>query len=81
VKRNFLRHAEDILLDKQNRLSLPSHLMEWSGIKDTAIFLGSGERIEIWSPEELDKADAGLSGEVYDELFERVMGDGEDGLA
>jgi MraZ protein len=78
VKRNFLRHAEDIILDKQNRLSLPSHLMDWSGIKETAIFIGSGERIEIWSPEKLDEADSGLSLESYQELFEQVMGDGED---
>jgi MraZ protein len=57
VKRNFLRHAEDLVLDKQNRLSLPSHLMEWSGI-DTAIFIGSGERIEIWSPGKLEELDS-----------------------
>jgi MraZ protein len=75
VKRNFLRFAEDLVLDKQNRLSLPSHLMEWSGINDSAIFIGSGERIEIWSPEKLDEVDAELSFESYQELFEQVMGD------
>lgn len=77
LKRNFLRHAEDLVLDKQNRLSLPSHLMEWSGIDSTAIFIGSGERIEVWSPEKLDEEDADLSFESYQELFEQVMGDGD----
>jgi MraZ protein len=74
VKRNFLRFAEDLTLDKQNRIPLPSHLMEWSGIEKSAIFIGSGERIELWSPEKLDEVDANLSFESYQELFEQVMG-------
>lgn len=75
VKRNFLRFAEDLVLDKQNRLSLPTHLMEWSGIDTSAIFIGSGERIEVWSPEKLEEVDSSLSFESYQELFEQVMGD------
>lgn len=78
VKRNFLRSAEDLTLDKQNRLSLPSHLMEFSGINDTAIFIGSGERIEVWSPEKLEEIDGNLSHDDYEELFEKVMGDGNE---
>ena len=74
VIRNFLRFAEDLVLDKQNRLSLPSHLMEFAEIDSNAIFIGSGERIEIWSPEKLDQIDNELSFESYQELFEQVMG-------
>ncbi|MEX0823739.1 MAG: division/cell wall cluster transcriptional repressor MraZ [Balneolaceae bacterium] len=77
VKRNFLRSAEDLVLDKQNRLSLPTHLMEWSGIASSAIFIGSGELIEVWAPEKLEKVDSDLSFESYQELFEQVMGDDE----
>ncbi len=75
VKRNFLRHAEDVALDKQNRIQLSPQLTEWSGIDGRAIFIGMGERIEIWSPEKLDSLDSELSFESYQELFERVMGD------
>ena len=75
VKRTFLRYAEDISLDKQHRVPIPAHLLEYAGITSKAIFIGSGERIEIWSPEKLDQADEGLSFESYEELFERVMGD------
>lgn len=78
VKRNFLRYAEDLILDKQNRLSLPSHLMEWSGIDSSAIFIGSGERIEVWSPDKLNEVDSNLSFESYQDLFEQVMGDNDD---
>jgi len=74
VIRNFLRYAEDLVLDKQNRLSLPSDLMAWAGITTSAIFIGSGESIEIWSPEKLEQADEDLSFESYQKLFEQVMG-------
>jgi MraZ protein len=49
--------------------------MEWADIDGKAIFIGSGERIEVWSPGMLDEVDSGLSFESYQELFERVMGD------
>ena len=75
VKRNFLRFAVDIDLDNQNRIPLPSQLTDWADIDGKAIFIGSGERIEIWSPEKLNEIDAGLDFESYQELFERVMGD------
>ncbi len=77
VKRNFLRFAEDLSLDKQNRIPLPSHLMNWAAIDGTAIFIGSGERIEIWSPEKLEEVDSNLSFESYQDLFEQVMGDND----
>ncbi|HLR31943.1 MAG TPA: division/cell wall cluster transcriptional repressor MraZ [Fodinibius sp.] len=77
VKRNFLRFAEDLSLDNQNRIPLPSQLTDWAGIDGKAIFIGSGERIEIWSPAKLDEIDAGLDYESYQELFERVMTDNE----
>ena len=77
VKRNFLRSAEDLSLDKQNRIPLSSQLMEYAGIDGTAIFIGSGERIEVWSPEKLEEADAELSADAYEDLFEKVMGDND----
>lgn len=80
LKRNILRYAETVSLDKQHRISLPSHLKDWSEIDGTAIFIGSGERIEIWAPDQLDEIDSALSDEAYAELFEEVMGDeGDDG--
>jgi|SRR5699024_2188728 len=77
VKRNFLRFAEDFTLDKQNRVPLSQSLCEWAGIDGQAVFIGSGERIEVWSPQKLEEMDAELSNESYQELFERVMGDND----
>lgn len=79
VKRNFLRFAEDIVLDAQNRLALPQGHMEWASISQKVLFIGSGERIEIWSPEKLDAFDASISFDDYQKLFERVMGDRDEG--
>jgi MraZ protein len=77
VKRTFLRFAEDLSLDNQNRIPIPSQLAEWAGIDGKAIFIGSGERIEVWSPQKLDEVDSDLSFESYQKLFERVMSDND----
>lgn len=74
VVRNFLRSAEDLELDAANRLALPSKLTEWAGIQSKAIFIGSGSRIEIWSPDQLDSQDQSLSDASWQEMFENVMG-------
>jgi len=78
VIRNFLRSADDINLDNQNRLALPPSLADWAGISTKAIFIGSGERIEIWSPEALAKEDAAMDFGSYQALFEKVLGGGDD---
>ncbi len=78
VKRNFLRYAEDVTLDKQNRIAISPQLKEWSGIDGSAIFIGMGERIEIWAPDKLEEIDNNLDDEVYQDLFEQVMGDSEE---
>lgn len=78
VIRNFLRSADDLSLDRQNRIALPSKLMDWAGISNKIIFLGSGERIELWAPDVLEQEDENLDFEAYQELFEEVMGGIED---
>lgn len=74
VIRQFLRSADDVALDNQNRLALPPSLAEWAGITNKAIFIGSGSRIEIWSPESLAKADSSIDFESYQALVEKVLG-------
>jgi MraZ protein len=78
LKRSFLRTAEDVILDNQNRIALPSKLMEWCGITGKAVFIGSGDLIEIWDPEQLVKEDEDLDFDTYQELFQKVMGGQKD---
>ncbi len=74
VVRNFLRTAEDLSLDSHNRIALPAKLMEYAGISERAIFIGAGDKVEIWSPGKLDEEDQGLDSDTYEALFEEVMG-------
>jgi MraZ protein len=43
--------CEFVSPDQQNRLSIPRHLREWAKLREgeTAIILGSGTRLELWS--------------------------------
>lgn len=76
AKRNFLRYAEDLTLDKQNRLALPTDHCAYASIANKAIFIGVGEYIELWSPEKLKEADDNLDAGAFEEIFEQVMGGG-----
>lgn len=75
VLRNFLRSAEDVSLDNQNRIALPSKLMEWADITSKVVFIGMGDCIELWSPDTLNSQDGTMEDDAYVELFEKVMGD------
>lgn len=75
VLRNFLRSAEDITLDGHHRLALPPTLKTWAGIDNKVVFIGMGERIELWAPDVLAEEDEALEEEDYNELFEQVLGD------
>ncbi|MFW6347676.1 MAG: division/cell wall cluster transcriptional repressor MraZ [Cyclonatronaceae bacterium] len=79
VLRRFLRFAEELSLDGQNRLALPPRLRKWAGIEtsSTAIFIGSGERIELWAPAALAAEDETLDTATYQQLFETLMDDPE----
>lgn len=75
VIRRFLRNAEDISLDNQHRLALPSSLSEWAGISQKVTIIGVGDRLELWSDDELQKVDDEMNDDEYAKLFEQVMGD------
>lgn len=81
AKRNFLRYAEDAVLDKQHRLALPYEHTNYAQINGKAVFIGMGQYIEIWSPHVLAKIDADLDPDTFEAIFEQVMGDrfGSDG--
>ena len=76
AKRNFLRYAEDVSLDKQNRIAIPTDHSTYAGISSKAVFIGMGQYIEIWSPEKLNEADENLDADAFEEIFEQVMGGG-----
>jgi MraZ protein len=44
-------NCEFVSSDQQNRLSIPRYMREWANLREgeTAIVIGNGERLEIWS--------------------------------
>lgn len=50
VRRLALASAAEITMDKQFRLLIPKHLLEWAGVKGEAVLAGAGEYFEIWEP-------------------------------
>ena len=51
-KRQFFAKAELCPMDKQGRLVLPSELCQELAFKGEVVLVGSGPRIEVWSPDQ-----------------------------
>ncbi len=62
--------ASDCELDKQGRLTIPAHLMQYSEISKDVTILGLYDRIEIWSTEVYNsyKPDGQAMGDFAKEL-------------
>ena len=52
--RFFLSGATDVELDKQGRINLPSPLISYAKLEKDCVFVGTGDRLEIWAQEEWD---------------------------
>ena len=48
LQRHFLGAAEDVLMDKQGRVQLTPYLRSRAGIEKSAVFVGQGEKFELW---------------------------------
>ena len=49
-------HSIDAEVDKQGRILIPSNLLQHAKIEKEAVVAGVGNRAEIWSKEEWEKA-------------------------
>jgi MraZ protein len=47
--RLLLGSASEQRLDAQGRLALPPTLRQWANVTNTAMVIGAGDRLEIWS--------------------------------
>ena len=55
IDRFILGLAFEIRLDRQGRFILPKILLEYAGIKMDVVFIGLGDRVELWAKEEWEK--------------------------
>ena len=74
VIRIFLSNAEDLNLDNQNRLALPSNLTDMVGIGQKVVIVGLMDRLELWNPEAYDKQSTGMSQDEFARKFQELMG-------
>ena len=49
LQRLMVGHASELVLDSNNRILVPIELREFSNIKKTAMFIGQGQRFEVWN--------------------------------
>ena len=58
--RNIVRYASACRFDSQGRIALPSLHIEYANIKKEIIVIGMINKIELWSPEEIEKEDVDI---------------------
>lgn len=75
--RSFMRAmvagATDIDIDALGRILLPEYLKEYADVKNSAIFIGLYNRVEIWSPEIWTKYGNATKGDI--ELIAEKLGE------
>lgn len=52
IQREIFRNAIMVEPDKQGRITINAKLVEYAGLKQETVIVGSGKRIEIWNSSE-----------------------------
>ena len=77
-RRKITRRIQPVEMDGQGRIVIPSALKDAVGIEKDAIFVGNLDRIEIWEPGRLKRADeepdAGTDEQVDEVMFDLFEG-------
>lgn len=55
IQREIFRNAVNVEPDKQGRITINAKLVEYAGLKQEAVIVGAGKRIELWDAEEWEK--------------------------
>ena len=74
--RNTARYATPSTYDKQGRINLTPSLIDFASLKKDVLIIGMVNKMEIWDPDELNKADAKIekiNPEEYDGLSDRII--------
>jgi MraZ protein len=61
LRRLIYSYAAPVEFDKTGRILIPPFLREAAGIKSEVVIVGSGDYVEIWSPELWQQQDSQLS--------------------
>jgi len=74
LRRRFLGHAEEVVPDGSKRIRIPEPLLHYAGLRasGSAVLVGTGRVLEIWSRERLDAA-LGEPSQEEEQFFESVL--------
>lgn len=69
--RQFLNFVNECELDSQNRIVIPSQLMQFAKLKKEVVVLGQLDKMEIWDPEIKARYDNSMA-QSYEAIAEKV---------
>ena len=76
LARYFLGSAVECAPDRQGRIAIPAHLLDYAGIENEIWIVGLSDKIEVWSKSRWEELNASLTGDLLTRLATRA--DGED---
>jgi MraZ protein len=68
LERFFLGSAVECVPDRQGRVAVPSHLLEYAGIEGDIWIVGLSDKIEIWSKKGWESMNESLTDDVLTQL-------------
>ena len=69
--RTFLELVNECELDSQNRILIPTQLMNFAKLKKEVVVLGLLDKMEIWDPEVKERYNSSMP-QSYEEIAEKV---------
>jgi len=70
--RFFFSGTAEVICDRQGRINLPQHLLEYAGLAKDAVVIGVSNRFEIWSALNWTGYEA-ESAQRYEEIAENLV--------
>lgn len=77
LQRNFFSRVVEVELDGNGRFLIPKKQLVYAGLEKDVVFVGLGNRIEMWNPEQYEKFLI-KDQEAFGKLAEQVLGDNTD---
>ena len=74
--RSTVRYASSVQYDKQGRIALSPNLISYAELEKEALIIGMVNKIEIWNPtllEKADKASKKIESSEFDELANQII--------
>ena len=72
MQRYMSSNAAEVQIDAQGRILLPKHLIAFAGLEKPALFVGAGDRAEIWNPDLYEQANALMTPDKVKEQFMKL---------